>query len=251
MTFETVIEKNIPYIKPLFYGHQDCESSHSYGPAVRTHWLIHYVTSGKGIFRINGKAHNVKSGEMFVIPPYIETYYEADSKDPWEYIWLAFECEELPCKLSEVIKSSSARQIFEDIRALKNKRNSYPEYLSAKIWELFSVIKGKTETEADYVETALGYMHTEYINGITVQEIAEKLNLNRTYFSVIFKQKLGVSPSEYLLNFRMKQAMDLLTDRSKSISITALSVGYPDIYTFSKAFKRYYGASPRKYAKKS
>lgn len=249
MTFETVIEKNISFIKPLFYGHQNCESSHSHGPAVRTCWLIHYVISGKGIFRINGKTHNVKSGEMFVIPPYVETYYEADSIDPWEYIWLAFECEELPCKLSEVIKSGSARQIFEDIRALENKRNSHPEYLAAKIWELFSVIKGKTETEIDYVETALGYMHTEYINGITVGEIAKKLNLNRTYFSVIFKKKTGVSPSEYLLNFRMKQAMELLTNRRESISVTALSVGYPDIYTFSKAFKRNYGVSPREFMK--
>ena len=251
MTFETVIEKKIPYIKPLFYGHQNCEASHSYGPAVRTYWLIHYVVSGKGIFQINGNTYNIKSGEMFVIPPYVETYYEADSNEPWSYIWLAFECKEPPCKLSNVIRSGTAKQIFEDVKTIKNKRNSPPEYLSAKIWELFSAIKGNSSSEIDYVENALGYMHTEYVNGITVTEISKKLNLNRAYFSVLFKQKVGVSPSEYLLNFRMKQAVDLLTNRKKSISVTAISVGYPDVYTFSKAFKRHYGISPRDFLKQA
>ena len=77
-------------LNPVQFGYENCNKSHSFGPAIRTHWLIHYVISGFGIFKIRDKEYNVKPGEMFVIPPYIETYYEADSVNPWSYIWIGF-----------------------------------------------------------------------------------------------------------------------------------------------------------------
>ena len=65
-------------LNPVQAGYEQCEKSHFYGPATRTHWLIHFVESGFGIFRINGKEYSLGPGEMFVIPPFVETYYEAD-----------------------------------------------------------------------------------------------------------------------------------------------------------------------------
>ena len=68
-------------IKPVIAGFEDCSPGHFFGPAVRNHWLIHYVTSGIGYFEIEGKQYTVPSGSMFVIPPYIETFYADASYD--------------------------------------------------------------------------------------------------------------------------------------------------------------------------
>ena len=84
---------------------------------------------------------------------------------------------------------------------------------------------------------------------ITISELAQRLNLDRTYFSVIFKEKIGISPKQYLLNYRMNTAASLIAQGNISISVAAYSVGYSDLYVFSKMFKRHFGVSPTAYMK--
>ena len=81
------------------------------------------------------------------------------------------------------------------------------------------------------------------------QDIADRIGLERTYFSNLFKKEMGISPKKYLLKHRMEQAADLIKNRGYSVSVTALSVGYSDVYIFSKMFKQYYGVSPSKFKK--
>ena len=90
-------------------------------------------------------------------------------------------------------------------------------------------------------------MNSEYVNGITVQQVADRLNLDRSYFYSIFKAQMGVSPQKYLINLRLERAAELLTVYGESPSTAGISVGYPDLYHFSKIFKQHFGVSPRKY----
>ena len=50
-----------------FCGHEHCQPGHSFGPAVRPHYLIHVVLSGKGIFKHQGHTYSLKSGDSFLI----------------------------------------------------------------------------------------------------------------------------------------------------------------------------------------
>ena len=99
----------------------------------------------------------------------------------------------------------------------------------------------------DYIKKALNCMNSEYVNGITVQQVADRLNLDRSYFYSIFKAQMGVSPQKYLINLRLERAAELLTVYGESPSTAGISVGYPDLYHFSKIFKQHFGVSPRKY----
>ena len=245
----TVIDGNFSDINPMQFGYQACKPKHSYGPAVRTHWLVHYIVSGCGIFKINNKTYNVSKGEIFVIPPFVETYYQADIKDPWEYIWVGFTTKgELPIILDDVIFCPEAESVFEKMKTCKQLANGRTAYLSGRIWDLFSMLLENKTQQISYVEKAKSFIHSEYANNITVQQIADRLGLNRSYFSILFKEETNMSPIEYLVSHRMKIAASLLTKRGMNVTIAANSVGYNDIFTFSKMFKRYYGVSPSKFA---
>ena len=79
-------------INPRICGVEACAPGHSFGPAVREYFLLHYVVRGKGIFRRGKREYTLQAGEIFVIRPGEVTYYEADMRDPWEYMWAGFDC---------------------------------------------------------------------------------------------------------------------------------------------------------------
>jgi AraC-like DNA-binding protein len=119
------------------------------------------------------------------------------------------------------------------------------------LWELFSLLSEEGTNKSDkygYVEKALEFIHANYMQDISVEKISQLLNLDRTYFSVIFKKETGISHKQYLINYRMNIAATLLVKNNFSISVIANSVGYSDSFTFSKIFKRYFGTSPSSYA---
>lgn len=238
-------------LNPLILGCQKCAPSHDFGPAIRGYYLIHYILSGTGIFRADGIEHHLHAGEMFVIHPGEETYYKADDESPWHYVWIGFSAEgELPCTLPHVIHLPAAGIIFQKMLEGTQHENGRSAFLCARLWDLFTLLLEKNGTpEVNYVQYALDYIHSEYIQPITVEQIATRLGLNRSYFSTLFKSHVGVSPKRYLFEHRMRIAAALLTEDKTSVSVTANSVGYSDIFNFSKMFKQYYGISPAEYAK--
>lgn len=246
----TVTNEGYQDLNPVSFGFHDCPPSHFFGPSVRMYWLIHYVVSGSGIYERNGTRYHVGAGSMFVIPPCVTTYYEADSDDPWNYIWIGFTCQkDPPAKLKDVIVCPAAGPIFQSMKHCEKQESGRSAYLSSRLWELFALLLRNESTVTDHVEQSLSYIHSEYMTQITVEQIAHRLNLDRSYFSVLFKRKTDTSPGKYLLDYRMRVAAALLLENGNSVSVTANSVGYTDIYIFSKMFKRYYGLSPREYVK--
>lgn len=87
---EIVIDQHYKDFSPMQFGSETCDPGHFFGPSVRTHWLLHYIVYGFGRFERDGISYSVKLGDIFVIPPYEKTYYEADQKKPWRYIWIGF-----------------------------------------------------------------------------------------------------------------------------------------------------------------
>lgn len=250
MFSEMVTDEKLPGLNPVQFGWETCSPGHDFGPAVRTHWLLHYIVSGKGIFRENGHMHSLHSGQIFVIRPYEETYYRADESDPWHYIWIGFTASApLPDALSlPVITLREAGAVFDDMLHCSDREQGRSAYLSGCLWKLVSLLQ-QGEPKGGYVEKALSFMHAEYMHGITVQNIAGRLGLNRSYFYTLFKQQTGCSPGEYLLRLRLEKAAELMRLYRESPSTAAASAGYPDVCQFSRIFKQHYGISPREYRK--
>ena len=235
-------------LNPTQFGYQICPSDHSFGPAARTHYLIHFVVSGFGYFKTGDKEYTIGPGEMFIIRPYEETFYQADTKNPWSYIWIGFTSSgRLPISLPDTIKCPEALSIFNMMKNCEKSESGKSAFLCARLWDLFALLLSKQNDTIGYVESALDCIHSEYMNPLTIEEIAHRLNIDRTYLYTLFKKKTGLSPKEYLINYRLDTAASLMTEKDKNISIAASSVGYTDIFNFSKMFKRKFGVSPKEY----
>jgi len=102
---------------------------------------------------------------------------------------------------------------------------------------------GKSEG-ADRVEEAIGYIQAHYMDPITLSDMAARFGIGSGFFSTQFRKHVGISPIEYLIRFRIRKAKDLLLMSRIPIRVVAQSVGYSDVYYFSRLFKQHTGMSP-------
>lgn len=240
-------------LNPLICGMQKCPPSHAFGPAVREYHLLHYVLHGTGVFQRGEQSYHLHPGEMFVIRPGETTFYQADALDPWEYIWIGFECDAPFAALLEkdVIALPSALAIFQRIVSLQ-KEPMRTWLICGQLYELFAkiaVMQGQTGENAQrYVSQAVNYIESNYTQPMRVESIAAGLGLSRNYFCRIFKAATGFSPQEYIVSYRLSRAAQFMTEYGLSPGEAARQAGYPDVYSFSRMFARKYGMPPGRYA---
>ena len=95
------------------------------------------------------------------------------------------------------------------------------------------------------------YLSSHYAEKISLDLIARNMYLSSAYISKIFKEETGEAPINYLIKMRLERArIQLESDNGQSIKAISNSVGYDDVYYFSKLFKKYYGMSPVHYRSK-
>lgn len=91
----------------------------------------------------------------------------------------------------------------------------------------------------------------EYVNNsykdVTLNEVAEYVHLNPYYLSKLFKKKTNQNFSDYLLTVKMKKAAELLKDIKHKCYDVGSYIGYKNPKNFSRAFKNFYGVSPKDY----
>ncbi|MBS7576060.1 MULTISPECIES: AraC family transcriptional regulator [unclassified Enterococcus] len=94
------------------------------------------------------------------------------------------------------------------------------------------------------VNQTIYYLENHYEQEVTLEQLAEIFYVSPTYLSKAFKEVVGVSPINHLIQIRLRQAKELLIDTKLPIKEIASLVGYQDAYYFSKLFKKYHGVAP-------
>jgi len=246
MTENVFIEGRLPEIIPLFAGSERCAPSHKFGPAVREHYIIHFVISGKGSFTDCNGTYNLGAGEMFIIKPGDVTVYQADEREPWEYAWLAFAGEGSEQFVNSPSVMNTPEGIDERLHTLVKSDVSAPEMYLSLIYELVYRLLRSNEsdtTPTDRLRRIHRYIKYNYMLPISVTDLARKFGFDRSYLYRIFKERYGIGIKAYITRVRMSKAVELL-DSGYTVAEVASMVGYDDPFNFSKAFKKHFGQPP-------
>lgn len=250
-------------------GYENCAPGHSYGPVMRGGYLIHYILRGCGIYKARGKIFHLKEGDAFLICPEELIYYEADLKQPWSYTWIGMQ----GIKVKGYLERTSLldrlvfhygqddqmrlchEKMFEADQMKTNRdliMNSIMyEYLFLLARKFPGDLPGENVKKTGYVDEALKYIESSYCDPITVRDIAEHLNINRSYLSRLFRSMTGISIQDYLLDYRIRQACILLQNTDLSVRTIAHSVSYADALYFSRLFHQKKGMTPSEYRKRN
>lgn len=97
------------------------------------------------------------------------------------------------------------------------------------------------------IREAIQHIAVHYSEPLTLVDVAGLSGLSPSYFSSLFKRAMGIHYQEYLSRVRIEEAKYLLSATDYPLSQIAVSVGYSDQSSFSKAFKRVTGLTPNQY----
>ena len=247
-------------------GLQSCSPNHSWGPGIRDHYLIHFVISGKGNYVCGGKTFHLKAGDLFLIKPSQVVYYVADPSEPWEYYWVGFNgtyaqkiVSHLPFKDNNPVYTPQEFEEFKEFlyQIYSNSGNTIKHstsmtgylylFLSRLVEENNNNVHPQAATQSNYVIDAIKYIQFNYSSDISVDDIAGAVGISRSHLYRVFISNLNQSPIDYLTEYRINEACNLIKNTTLSISEIAVSVGFFDQFYFSRVFKKIKKVPPSKY----
>ena len=248
----------------LFHcGHEKCNPSHSFGPAIRPHYLFHFVLDSCGKYYTNNRVFNLKKGQGFLIIPGETTYYEADKTNPWEYCWIGFDGVDSKkilknCGMDDknlIYTDKSEGKLAKSLMQLIDiyeQGNSNEYTVLSQLYLCFSHMYNKPMNvhkviNVSHLEKALSYIHNNYVYNIEVTDIANHVGIDRTYLYKIFKEHKYMSPLQYLNNYRLNAAKQLLIETDLHITEILYSCGYKNPSAFYKQFKKSVNMTPVAY----
>ena len=263
-------EKQTEDICLTMCGIEKCLPGYEFHTGDRGSYHLHVILLGRGELNVNGTQYSLSRGQMFITKPGEETWYRADRVDPWYYCWMSFDgrnaadyvekagfpkginCRNCNIDQSQyfaVVKGLLDRPemtLSNDIRRLA----LLLEFLSLAIEDenkKLPELRGEIDYNAErYVRQALDYIQNNF-KSAKISEAAKSIGINRSYLTKIFKMKMGISPQEYLMQYKLNYACRLLRETDAPIQDISKSVGYDNLLTFSKIFKNRLGVSPKNY----
>lgn len=244
------------------------EPLHSFGPALKPYYLIHYVLSGKGILSTKGKEYRLEAGYGFLITPEELAFYQADEQEPWTYVWVGFSgTKALQCMESmglsgadPIFEAENSEELYRIVHDMMEyntygttdmlRRDGLLHLFLAEIAQYRNVSEKKDTDKANhYVKKAIEFIQQNYCNPIKVTDVADYVCINRSYLYTLFESTIQMSPQQFLTTYRITRAMELLQLTQLSVESIALSCGYQDPLVFTKAFRQMKSMSPSAYRK--
>lgn len=247
-------------------GHNRAKPNYQVGPKVIECYSIHAVVSGSVSLTYGGGTVQLYKDDLFCLYPGLRYSYQIAGDDQQlRMYWLAFQGNQAELFLDRIGFSRESpfvtgrwmpeyEQTLNRIQSLLRNKTEFDEVLlQSRLYQLFEALSSKAvehpagKGSSDWLERCIQYMDTHYMEGITVADVVEVAGVHRSHLYQECSRSLGLSPMQYLIKLRMEKSGKLLKDSELNVTEIALSVGYPDLFSFSRAFSKYYGISPKQY----
>lgn len=254
-------------------------------PSVSLHWHddaeIIYIKKGAGYVSVDLESYPVQGGDIiFIKPGHLHSIYQQNGKR-MEYENIIFEMDFLSSRLPEgmytdffspllrdeldfpvLITPDTCERYSEAHHFLDmadgesdRKNNAYQIAVKGYLFCFFSVIfsgckkkeASKTNESLDKLKSVLNYVKENYAEEISIGEMADIAGFSESHFMRFFKNAMGKTFTNYLNDYRLEKATDLLTSTTMPILNVASECGYNNLSYFNRSFKEKYGVTPKEY----
>ena len=237
---------------------------------------ITYLINGECTCFVNHSIYKLSKGDLIIIPPgdiHRSTFH---GKIPVERYVLSFREEELNWIRSLIGDEIVSKSLKTGVISIPSKRRDYieallnkllfesegqdilsPAFIQAGLLELLlfmircqqyeNNVYKEIDVDNQLMQEIATYIYEHYDKKITLDDMAERFHISRSYLSKKFKQATGFGFKEYLVNVRIKNACRLLLETNHSITDIAFECGFNDSNYFGDAFRRIKGIAPNKY----
>ena len=247
-------------------GFSQCPPDYTYGWDKRDYYLIHYCISGKGSYFANGTEYKLKRGDGFLITPGSKIMHLSDSHDPWNLCWVGFHGEKVAQYLRRAhldennlifrytkdnLIEMTIENIYDKIRFTDFSHLTLVGYLYVLLGALIdnSEHKSPAKISISHFEKAVRYIKLNIRAPLTVDGIADELNIVPSQLYRSFMANCGVSPKQYVDRQKMKKACELMEKTDLSCVEIAAYLGYEYETHFFKTFKKIMNMKPSEYKK--
>lgn len=212
--------------------------------------LVYYV-KGSGNTTVGGSSFPFHQGSFTLTRPgTVHSEHHATAGNVMFIIFQADVPDELPNHVFHDSEDRIIETLLRDIfNELQERRQGYTEILELRLRELMIKIgrlsTPSTEGKSDITDFAVRYIREYYSTPIDWKDLASFCNYSYSHFRFLFKETMGVSPSQYLLGCRLDAAKQLLCETSLSCTEIAYRCGFPNNAKFSSYFKKAMGTSPK------
>ncbi|WP_186445949.1 AraC family transcriptional regulator [Paenibacillus cremeus] len=244
-------------------GRNEAKPHYRVGPRQIECYGLHFILEGKVRLTCEDQEKVLEKGDLFCLFPQ-RTYIYSCEATPLRMAWLALDGPQVPQLLEQLDLDAtkpyarqkltvSAKRTLQRIQELFERETEERELRwQSLLYQLFEQLQAsgkpnrqlKVNSEKDWLQTSIEYLNLHFMENVKIADAAERAGVHRSHFSMVFTKSVGISPLQYIQKLRMDKSAELLKQTKLTITEIALSVGYPDLYTFSRAFTRYFKRTP-------
>lgn len=232
--------------------------------ACNDYYVIGYAKSGEAFYRVDNRSFTVGKGSIVFLQSGQSYSARSNPEDPWSFYSVGFSLstadnrsELLLTKLPNLFRCSDSPHMTANFSELNRvwmmRGKGYLLKCRSLLLDIIFSMLGDEDRRrmqsAHYtrLNEIIDFMRENYSQSYSVEELSALSGLSSSYFRALFKQLTGMTIVQFQNHLKIDRAKDLLVSHSCNVTEAALSVGFSDVYYFSRMFKQLTGKNPSDY----
>lgn len=146
---------------------------------------------------------------------------------------------------SRIYSDFNDQYLLENIMSFSGSNRELAENFHLLLMTLFSPTEQENKPADELVESLIAYFNSHLSSNVTLQELEDRTGFSKVYICRVFKKLQNTSPMDYFTHLKINRAQEMLMEfPNLSLREISDSLGFNDVYYFSKVFKRITGVSP-------
>lgn len=229
-------------------------------------YIIAYCSKGEAVYTFSEREIRVRTGDLLFFPKGLVRSASSDPENPWSFYSVSFDIQFLNDRTRErfdrfdlLIRSPHLFRLpslFAELSLVwTGKRSGFMIKCKSIMMDILYLIMKEQDRSAHGtahyydIEKTANLILADYKEDFTIDALARLSGLSASHFRLLFKKITGLTAVQYQNHIRINKAKDLLLSGECNVTEAALSVGFQDIYYFSRLFKKLTGSPPSHYFK--